>query len=88
MKATIGRTVIIKNCHSNGSYEQPATITRVWSGHGTEHGPVGINVTVFPDGGQPTNLSSVMLYHDRAAAEAVLAVSEGKPFVAFWPERV
>ena len=51
MKAAMARSVIVKGVLSNGSDEHPGIINRAWSNGDTVDGPVGVNVTVFPDCG-------------------------------------
>lgn len=88
MKASISRMVVVKGVLSNCSDEHPGVINRVWSKEDTADGPVGINVTVFPDCGASLCKTSVMLYDSREAAELFLATQLHKPVVCFWPDRV
>jgi hypothetical protein len=82
MKASIARSVIFQGIHSNGANEHPAVITRVWNDYqDTKDGPVLVNLTVFPDMGDPVNYSSVPLYESRQEAS-------GQVNSAFWPDRV
>jgi|SRR5579871_3494569 len=86
---TIGRTVIVKGFHSNGSDEHPAVITRV-------HGLVGdcgygdqycVNVTLFPDASSPSFFISMYLFESREQAEEYRRFSQYSA-IAFWPDRV
>ena len=87
MKATIGRTVIVHGISSNGATEQPAIITRVWApDRSTEDGPVGVNLTVFPDGGAPFQRGSVMLHHTEEQARAACH-GNAHAIAAYWPPR-
>lgn len=86
MKATIGRTVIVHNFSSNGTTEQPAVITRAWSDRSTADGPVGVNLTIFPDCAPPVNRGSVMLYDDVEQARAACFGNSGA-IAAYWPPR-
>ncbi len=90
MKPSIGRTVIVKNFSSNGTGEQPAVITRVWSGDmdPADGKPCGINVMVLPDCGTPQARSSLMLFESRAAYEAANVLSPLPGPVCFWPDRI
>ena len=87
MKPSICRDVVVHGFPSNGVIEQPAKITRVWGDGDTAEGPVMVNVTVFPDGGQPIPRGSVRLYESRDEALAVQTVTND-PMVAYWPPRV
>lgn len=57
MKPSIGRVVLFRNYLSNGINEHPAIINRVWS-------DVCVNLTIFPDCGDPVNKTSVTLNDD------------------------
>lgn len=81
MKATIGSTVIALGVYSNGASVAPGIITRVWSTTDMKHGPVAVNLTVFPDNQLPILRSSVMLYETEQ--DAVKAAQSGN--VAYWP---
>lgn len=89
MKPTIGRVVIVRNFHSNGSADQPAVINRVWGGGDPAiDGPQAVNLCVLPDCGMPTCLTCVPLYDSREAADRYLATMVGHaPRIAHWPER-
>jgi hypothetical protein len=87
MKPSVGRIVIVRTpTMHNGSNEHPAIINRVWgsedpaSAHGVH---VCINVTVFPDCGEPFFMTSVPLYETKMEA---LSGGFGSP--CWWPERV
>lgn len=84
MKASIGRTVIVRGpaVASNGSDRAPAIITRAWGDQDTQLGPVAINLQAFPDAGVPVSLTSVMLFDSEASAG-----DAGGYAVAFWPSR-
>lgn len=84
MKPSLGRTVIVKGLQSNGSDEHPAVITRVWSDKDTADAPVLVNLTVFPDCGDPKVRGSVKLFDSREA----VVVDYPNEVVAFWPDRV
>lgn len=71
-KPSLGRIVIHRGVHGNGSYEHPAIINRVWSSE-------CVNLTVFPDCGSPTPSMS-QLYIDDPANTA----NDGW----YWPPRV
>lgn len=51
-KPSIGRIVLFRSLESNGSSEHPAVVTRVWS-------DTCVNLTVFPDFGEPVLKTSV-----------------------------
>jgi hypothetical protein len=87
MKATIGRTVILHGIFSNGSAEHPAIINRAWSDRDTAEGPVCINVTVFPDCGEPQCKTSVYLFETKELAHAHHFENPHAP-VCYWPPRV
>lgn len=76
---TIGRTVHVCGVLSNGSNVHPGIITRVWGAGDTDHTPVRINVTVFPDCLAPQVHSSVPLYADDLQAMSAGCVA------AYWP---
>ena len=52
MKPSLGRIVLFRSLDSNGTKEHPALITRVWS-------DTCVNLTVFPDYGEPVYKTSV-----------------------------
>lgn len=88
MKATIGRMVVLHNLFSNGSNDQPAMITRVWSDRDTRDGPVAVNLTVFLDAvATPQLRSSVMLFDTAEQAREHCAGRMGMQ-AAHWPDRV
>ncbi len=87
MKPSICRDVIVHGLNSNGVLEHPAKITRVWAEGDTAEGPVMVNVTVFPDCGQPIPRGSVRLYESKEEALAAQTISSD-PMVAYWPPRV
>lgn len=88
MKPAIGRIVIVRNFHSNGSGDQPAVINRTWGDGDTAEGPICVNVCVLPDCGTPTCLTSVPLYDSREAADRYLISMVGHaPRIAHWPDR-
>jgi hypothetical protein len=102
MKPSLGRIVIVKGFESNGTDEQAAIITRVWSDQDPADGePVCVNLVVFPDcaqarlaGGESApgfgaiSRSSVKFYESRQAALDALATLNYKPTVAYWPPKV
>jgi hypothetical protein len=51
-KPSKGRIVLVHGMESNGEFEHPGIITRVWS-------DTCVNVTVFRDDGLPSLLTSV-----------------------------
>ncbi len=51
-KPSIGRIVLFRSLSSNGASEHPALITRAWS-------DTCVNLTVFPDVGEPVLKTSV-----------------------------
>lgn len=73
MKPSIGRIVLFRTEHSNGTGEHPAIINRVWSDN-------CVNLTVFPDCGAPVSKTSVLQNE---------SVTEGDQGFAWrWPPRV
>jgi hypothetical protein len=84
MKPSIGRIVTFKGHPSNGSYEHPAMVTRVWSPNDPADGAsVHVNLTVFLDNDQPILRSSVPMFETRERAD-----KSGWSPVCFWPDRV
>lgn len=95
MVPSIARAVIVLGIHSNGTDTQPAVITRVWGEGGidTRDKPVMVNVTVFPDVGEPFAQGSIHLYETEAAARAIHQADAERgiltPYpVAYWPPKV
>ena len=86
MKPSIGLVIVVKGAFiSNGTDEHPAIINRVWGAGDTKDAPVAVNCTALPDCGAPTCVTSIILFEDRATAEAAFQSHGGR--VAFWPDR-
>lgn len=83
MKASLGRIILVKGLHFNGSDVHPAIINRVWGNDDTVDRPVCVNCTVFVDCGTPQVQSSVQLYDTEEAARA-----SGNIICAWWPPKV
>lgn len=88
MQPSIGRMVVVSGLSSNGSLEHPAIVNCGWPansyGDGREY---CVNVTVFPDCGQPVSKTSVPMFESRAVAEAWHRDHRFAEVVAFWPDR-
>ncbi len=84
MKPYLGAPVICVGITSNGASEHPAVITRPWSGNDTDDGPVAVNLTVFPDCGEQTCRSSVMLFSTSEQARKHIN-THGGGVAAYWP---
>lgn len=69
MQIAMGRIVIVSlpGQEANGVTVFPAIVTRTFSDNTeTSNGPVTVNVTVFPDQGQPRGASSLNIYDSQA----------------------
>ena len=62
-KPSLGRIVLFRSHVSDGQSEHPAIITRVWT-------DTCVNLTVFPDYGEPKLFSSVVQNEDVGTAHA------------------
>jgi hypothetical protein len=86
MKPSIGSVVITKGIsNSNGTFEHPAIITRIWSDKEPSEAVVLCNLTVFPDCSAPIAMGSVQIFDDQAAAETHLQTEPANKAVCFWP---
>lgn len=72
-KPSVGRIVLFRSLESNGAKEHPAIITRVWSDG-------CVNLTVFPDYGEPVLKSSVTF--------AEISETTAESYAWRWPPRV
>jgi hypothetical protein len=72
MTPSLGRIVLFRSELSNGSQEHPAVVNRVWS-------DTCVNLTVFPDCGQPISKTSVVQNED--------LVDGNQSFAWRWPPR-
>ncbi len=69
-KPSIGRIVhVIGTDGKNGTDRSPAIITRAWGDH-------CVNVTIFPDCGEPVSRTSVHLYASEQEAVAQFALAK------------
>ncbi len=65
-----GTIVTVKGVNFNGHDEQPAIVTYVWTP--INEGQATVNVKVFPDMGEPFDLTSIFVFTDPAKLEAYI----------------